>query len=186
MGLFPTTCRCSGQPAKEQSGNRIFVLISIVYTDPPTSLQCLFVLCDHKDANSHWIFGKNVTPRLGARDSCMHTCRYSGGSHDDDQGKGRRCKEMGQGRATSLRPSPKAAPTQTQKLQEDWYLICSPQSPPQSTKGQPPYGGTLWNGGVINVGGAGRHVQCKGRQATVKERQHVLQPPALAGIPRGQ
>lgn len=60
-GLFPTMCRCSGQPAKEQSGNRIFVLISIVYTDPPTSLQCLFVLCDHKDANTHWIFGKNVT-----------------------------------------------------------------------------------------------------------------------------
>lgn len=73
----------------------------------------------------------------------MHTCRYSGGSHDDDQGRGRRCKETRQGRATSLRPSPKAAPTQTQKLQEDWYLICSPQSPPQCTKGQPPYGGSL-------------------------------------------
>lgn len=117
----------------------------------------------------------------------MHTCRYSGGSHDDDQGRGRRrCKEMRRGRATSLRPSPKAAPTQTQKLQEDWYLICSPQSPPQSTKGQPPCGETLWNGGVINVGGASRHVQREGRQATVKTRQHVLQPPALAGIPRGQ
>lgn len=35
-GLFPTTCRCSGRPANEQCGNRIFVLISIVYTDPPT------------------------------------------------------------------------------------------------------------------------------------------------------
>lgn len=113
--LFPTMCRCSGQPAEEQSGNRIFVLISIVYTDPPTSLQCLFVLCDHKDANTNWIFGKKRDPRRGARDSCMHTCRYSS-NHDDEQGRG--CKEMRHGRATLLRPPPKAALTQTQSYRK--------------------------------------------------------------------